>query len=55
MPKNEAKTAAEVDVPGLRRAPNAGGCHAGMANGPDGLDSWTALPFEPGRGVDQDG
>jgi hypothetical protein len=55
MPKNEAKMAAEIDAPGLRRAPNVGESHAGMANGTDGLDSWTALQFEPGRRVYQGG
>jgi hypothetical protein len=47
--------AAEIDAPGLRRTPRAGEGHAGMANGTDGLDSWTALQFEPGRGDYQGG
>ena len=47
--------AAEIVAPGLRRTPSAGESHAGMANGTDGLDSWTALQFEPGCGVYQGG
>jgi hypothetical protein len=36
-------------------APSAGDSHAGMAIGTDDLDSWTALQFEPDRGVYQGG
>ncbi len=47
--------AAVIDAPALRRTPSAGDSHAGMADETDGLDSWTALQFEPGRGVYQGG
>ncbi len=47
--------AADIDAPGLRRAPDAEESHAGMANGTDGLDSGTALQFELSRGVYQFG
>jgi len=48
-----ASFAAAIDAPGLRRPSSAGESHAGMAHGPDGLDSLTTLQFEPGRGVYQ--
>ena len=49
------REAVSFAAPGLRRVPNAGERHAGMADGIDGLYSRTALQFEPGRGVYQGG